>query len=114
MPYLIARSNVGSSGALKVLATYNSNNNFYANGGKWSIGASYKQTISPKFAVTGLVQYIADTNFAGAGTPNDIIFGGVVDYTIVPQFTAKLAVWHNTNGAAPGITKGFLRFQREF
>jgi Porin subfamily len=107
-------ANVGSSGVFQALATYNSNNNFYANGGKWTLGASYKHTFNPKLALTGMVQYQADTNFAVAGTPNNFIFGAVVDYTVVPNFTTKLAVWHNTNGPAAGITKGFLRFQREF
>ncbi len=115
---------VGSAGALKILATYNGggltnpvgivHSNMYANGGRWTVGGSYKHTFNPKLALTGLVQYQADTNYEIVGTPNNIIFGGVVDYTIVPQFSAKLAVWHNTNGAAPGTTEGFLRFERSF
>jgi Porin subfamily len=107
-------ANVGSAGVFKALATYNSNANFYANGGKWTLGASYKHTVSPKLALTGVVQYQADTNFAAAGTPNNFIFGGVVEYTAVPNFTTTLAVWHNTNGPAAGNTKAFLRFQRSF
>ena len=107
-------ADVGTSGKLKVLGSYNSNNNFYANGGTWTIGASYAHTFSPKLTLTGLVQYQGDTNFGAAGAPNNIVFGGVVDYTIVPDFSAKLAVWHNTNGAAPGSTNAFLRFQRSF
>lgn len=107
-------ANVGTAGVLKVLGTYNSNNNFYANGGKWTIGASYSHKLNEKLALTGVVQYQADTNFAAAGTPSNVVFGGVIDYTIVPQFTTKLAVWHKTNGAAPNTTSAFLRFQREF
>jgi Porin subfamily len=109
-----ATANVGSAGVLKVLATYNSNNNFYANGGKWTLGASYKHTLSPKLALTGVVQYAADTNFAAAGTPNNFIFGGVIGYTAVPNFTTTLAVWHKTNGAAANTTEGWLRFERSF
>ena len=109
-----ATANVGSAGVFKVLATYNSNNNFYANGGKWTLGASYKHTLSPKLALTGVVQYQADTNFAAAGTPNNFTFGGVVEYTAVPNFTTTLAVWHKTNGAAPNTTEGWLRFERSF
>jgi Porin subfamily len=105
---------VGGAGTLRVLGTYNSNNNFYANGGKWTLGASYRQKLNDKFTLTGLVQYQADTNFAVAGTPNNLIIGGVVDYAIVPSFTTKLALWHETKGPNPGVTKGFLRFQRSF
>ena len=107
-------ANVGTAGVLKVLGTFNSNNNFYANGGKWTLGASYKHTLSPKLALTGVVQYQADTNFAAAGTPNNFTFGGVVDYTAVPNFKTTLAVWHKTNGAAPNTTEGWLRFERSF
>jgi Porin subfamily len=107
-------ANVGSAGVFQALATYNSNDNFYANGGKWTLGASYKHTFNPKLALTGMVQYQADTNYKVAGTPNNFTFGAVVDYTVVPNFTTKLAVWHRTNGPAPSSTTGFLRFQREF
>jgi Porin subfamily len=110
-------ANVGTGGVFKALASYGGNRaNLYSNGGKWTLGASYKQTISPKLALTGVVQYQNDTNVNGNVTvgDNNIIFGGVVDYTIVPNFSTKLAVWHNTNGANPGITKGFLRFERSF
>ena len=107
-------ANLGSAGVLKVLGTFNSNNNFYANKGKWTLGASYKHTLSPKLALTGVVQYQADTNFAAPLTPNNFVFGGVVEYTAVPNFTTTLAVWHNTNGAAPNTTEGWLRFQRSF
>jgi Porin subfamily len=110
-------ANVGTGGVFKALASYGGNrSNLYSNGGKWTLGASYKQTISPKLALTGVVQYQNDTNVNGNVTvgDNNIIFGGVVDYTIVPNFSTKLAVWHNTNGAAAGITKGFLRFERSF
>jgi Porin subfamily len=105
---------VGSDGTLRVLGTFNSNNNFYANGGKWTLGASYRQKLNTKLTLTGLVQYQADTNFATAGTPDNFIFGGVADYTIVPNFTTKLAIWHETRGPNPGVTRGFLRFQRSF
>jgi Porin subfamily len=107
-------ANVGSAGVLKVLGTYNTNANFYANGGKWTIGASYKHTLSPKLALTGVVQYQGDTNFAAAGTPNNLTFGAVIGYTAVPNFTTTLAVWHKTNGAAANTTEGFLRFERAF
>jgi hypothetical protein len=117
-------ANVGSAGVLKVLATYNgggltnptggAHSNMYANGGRWTLGASYKQTINPKLAITGVVQYQADTNYELATSPNNFTFGGVVDYTVVPGFLTKLAVWHKTNGAAPNTTEGFLRFERSF
>jgi Porin subfamily len=116
--------NVGSSGVFQALATYNGggltnpvgvvHSNMYANGGRWTIGASYKHTISPKLALTGMIQYQADTNYEIAGKPNNITFGGVVDYTVVPNFTTKLAVWHKTNGAAKNTTEAFLRFERSF
>jgi hypothetical protein len=107
-------ANVGSAGVFQALATYNNRANFYSNGGKWTLGASYKHTFNPKLALTGMVQYQADTNFAAVGTPNNFTFGAVVDYTVVPNFTTKLAVWHKTNGAAPNTTQAFLRFERSF
>jgi Porin subfamily len=120
-------ANVGSSGVFQMLATYNgsgksvvnadgsiSHSNFYANGGRWTVGASYKHTFNPKLALTGMVQYQADTNYEIVGRPNNLTFGAVIDYTVVPNFTTKLAVWHKTNGAAPNTTQAFLRFQREF
>ncbi len=117
-------ANVGTSGVFQVLATYNgggltnpvgiAHSNMYANGGRWTLGASYKHTFNPKLALTGMVQYQADTNYELVGKPNNLTFGAVIDYTVVPNFTTKLAVWHKTNGAAPNTTEAFLRFERSF
>ena len=116
--------NVGSSGVFQALATYNgggltnpvgiAHSNMYANGGRWTLGASYKYTVNPKLALTGVVQYQADTNYELVGKPNNFTFGGVIDYTVVPNFTTKLAIWHKTNGAAKDTNEAFLRFERSF
>jgi long-subunit fatty acid transport protein len=106
------------------LATYNGsgltnpvtflNSNNYANGGRWTLGGSYSHKVSDKLALTGAVQYVADTNYELAGKPSAWKVGGVVDYTIVPGFAAKLAVTYAKPSGAKGSTGGFLRFQRSF
>jgi Porin subfamily len=105
---------VGDAGSFKLLATYNNRDNFYSNGGQWSIGASYSHKLNEKLALTGAVQYIANTNFAAAGSPSKLNLGAVVDYTIVPGFAAKLAVTYSKPTGVKGSTSGFLRFQRSF
>lgn len=103
---------VGDAGSLKVLAAYNAKPNFYAQeNAKWTLGASYSHKLNDKLALTGVAQYL------NGGLGNHWHFGGVVDYTIVPGFSAKLAVVHTTKNAAallPASTSGFLRFQRSF
>jgi hypothetical protein len=104
---------VGEAGKLKVVAFYGNHSNYYNSASKWSIGASYGHQINEKLALTGVVQYFADTNFEGAGTPNKVNLGLTADYTIVPGFAVKAAIVHSiVPGKDP--TSGFLRFQRSF
>ena len=117
---------VGDAGSLKLLGTYNGGglthvvagavhySNQYSNGGRWSLGASYSHKLNDKLALTGVVQYIADTNYEIVGTPSRLNLGAVADYTIVPGFGAKLAVTYSKPTGAKASTGGFLRFQRSF
>ena len=98
---------------VQVGATYNSGANFYDNGYEWSLGASAMYQVNEKLALTAGGQYLAD-NLALVGA-DDFALGMVVDYTIVPNFTAKLAVnYKDGDSYGDGVVDGFLRFQRSF
>ena len=98
---------------VQVGATYNSGANFYDNGYEWSLGASAMYQVNEKLALTAGGQYLAD-NLALVGA-DDFALGMVVDYTIVPNFTAKLAVnYRDGDSYTDGVVDGFLRFQRSF
>lgn len=105
---------VGDAGSLKVLAFYSNHSNFYNTDGRWSVGASYSHKVSDKLALTGVVQYVGDTNFEAATNPSALRLGAVADYTIVPGFAAKLAVTYKKPSVGKASTGGFLRFQRSF
>ena len=93
-------------------ATYNSGNNFYSNGYEWSLGASAMYQVNEKLALTAGGQYLADRH---GSSNDDFALGMVVDYTIVPNFTAKLAVnYKDGDSYGDGVVDGFLRFQRSF
>ena len=103
---------------LQALATYNSGNSFYGIGFdsglsyEWSIGGSVKFQANEKLGLTVGGQYFGD-EFALAG--NDWTIGGVVDYAIVENLNAKLAVnYTDGDNFADGVVNGFLRLDASF
>jgi hypothetical protein len=97
---------------LQLGATYNSGDSYYSNGYEWSLAASGKYQVNEKLAVTLGGQYFADDHvFSG----DDFSIGTVIDYTVVTNFTAKLAVnYIDGDSFDDGVIAGFLRFQRSF
>jgi hypothetical protein len=108
----ILTAKVSDPFTLQFGATYNSGDNYYSNGYQWSLAASGKYQVNEKLALTLGGQYFADEHVFGG---DDFSIGTVVDYTVVPNFTVKLAVnYKDGDNFADGIVDGFLRFQRSF
>lgn len=108
----IVTAKVSDPFTLQLGATYNSGDSYYSNGYQWSLAASGKYQVNEKLAVTLGGQYFADDHvFSG----DDFSIGTVIDYTIVTNFTAKLAVnYIDGDSFDDGVVAGFLRFQRAF
>ncbi|MGB8816904.1 MAG: porin, partial [Rhizobiaceae bacterium] len=112
---------------LQVGGTYNEDPNpdflnpsIYSNGYEWSLGGSVKAQINEKLALTVGGQYfINDIRdnllIADVYQGDDWAIGAVVDYTVVPGFTTKLAVnYRDGDSYVDGSFDGFLRFERSF
>jgi hypothetical protein len=112
---------------LQVGGTYNQDPAFpytaggiYTNGYEWSLGASVKAQINEKLALTVGAQYFINDNLDSATLVDtyqgdDWAIGAVVDYTIVPGLSSKLAVnYKDGDSYADGEFSGFLRFERSF
>jgi hypothetical protein len=102
----------GSS--LRVIGFYANNANAYSVGGRWSVLASYNHVFSPKLSASVGGQYIADTNFAGAGTPNRWVAELSVVAVPVTNFEIRAEVNYTKNTGAAGYATGYLRFTRYF
>ena len=102
----------GSS--LRVIGFYANNANAYSVGGRWSVLASYNHVFSPKLSASVGGQYISDTNFAGAGSPNRWIAELSVVAVPVQNFEIRAEINHTKATNAAGVTAGFLRFTRYF
>ncbi|MBE1203117.1 porin [Aminobacter carboxidus] len=104
---------------LEALASYNSGLSFYGIGYEWSVGGYAKYQVSEKLAIGAGGQYFGD-RFEDAAPAvvlgnNDWAIGAVVDYTVVENLTAKLAVNYNDGESyADGAFSGFLRLDASF
>jgi len=90
---------------LEAMATYDSGPSFYSTGYDWSVAGWAKFQVNDKLAIGAGGQYLADmhgTNF------DDWNIGAVVDYKIVENFDAKLAVNYNDGDSyTDGSFSGF-------
>jgi hypothetical protein len=103
----------GSS--FRLIGYYASNANAYSVGGRWSVLASYNQQFSPTFGASVGAQYIADTNFAAAGTPSTWLAQLSVVATPVTNLEIRAEVNYTApSGPANNFTTGFLRLTRYF
>jgi opacity protein-like surface antigen len=108
----ILTAKVSDPFTLQLGATYSSGPSYYSNGYDWSIAASGKYKVNDKLAITLGGQYLS--NLHGFSN-DDFAIGTVIDYTIVKDFTAKLAVnYRDGDSFSSGGFDGFLRFQRSF
>ncbi|KFB10597.1 porin [Nitratireductor basaltis] len=115
----IASINATSAITLELLGTYESGNSFYSvsnggNGGyEWSAGGYVKFAATPKMSIGFGGQYFVNEH----GTDlDDYALGAVLDYEIVENFDAKLAVNYRDgdNFGDDNNWSGFARFTRSF
>ncbi|MBT1155256.1 porin [Aminobacter anthyllidis] len=127
----IAKVKATDALTLELLAAYESGatwfglSNFYA-GYEWSVGGYLKYAVNDKLTVGFGGQYFADShagNFLANTTTeigfNDWTVGAVIDYTIVENLTAKLALNYDDGetfeaAGADGSFNGFLRLDASF
>jgi hypothetical protein len=98
---------------LEAMAIYNSGPSFYSNGYDWSLAGWAKYQVNDKLAVGAGGQFLADMH----GTDlDDWNLGLVIDYAIVQNLDAKLAINYNDGDSYvdDGSFSGFLRFTRSF
>ena len=115
----IARFKATDAITLKAIASYDSGESFYGIGYEWSVGGDVVFQANEKLALTVGGQYLGDrynVDPALAGG-SDWVVGAVVDYNIVQNLDAKLAV-NYTDGdsykATDGSFAGFLRLDASF
>lgn len=125
-----AVANIKATDALTIelLATYETGPTYFSivseyEGYEWSVGGYLKYQVNPKLAVGFGGQYLGhalDDNLffpgdIGIGGDNNWAIGGVVDYNIVQNLDAKLAVNYNDGDSySKGIVSGFLRLDAAF
>ncbi|BBD36926.1 porin [Aminobacter sp. Y103A] len=127
----IAKIKATDALTLELLAAYESGatwfglSDFYA-GYEWSVGGYLKYQVNEKLAVGFGGQYFADSHFGvfnpdGTGLAtvdvgnDDWSIGAVVDYTIVENLNAKLAVnYDDGDSFTDGSFNGFLRLDASF
>lgn len=97
---------------LEAMATYDSGPSFYSTGYDWTIAGWAKFQVNDKLAIGAGAQYLSDKQKATVGN-DDWNVGAVVDYKIVENFDAKLAVNYK-DGDSGDSWNGFLRFTRSF
>ncbi|MDR7222687.1 porin [Aminobacter aminovorans] len=117
---LKAIANVKATDALtlQVLATYASDYSFFSpafDSGlsyEWSLGGYLKYAVNDKLSIGAGGQYLAE-EFSTSG--DDWTIGAVVDYKVVENLNAKLAVnYTDGDNFTDGVTSGFLRLDASF
>ncbi|AMS43552.1 porin [Aminobacter sp. NyZ550] len=97
---------------LEALATYNSGPSFYSFGYEWSVGGYAKYTVNDRLSIGAGGQFFGD-DFVNS--QDDWAIGAVVDYKVVENLNAKLAVnYDDGDNYADGSFSGFLRLDASF
>jgi hypothetical protein len=96
---------------LQAMATYASGLSYYSTNYEWTLGASVKFQANEKLAVTFGGQYLA-SHLVNDG--DDYALGVVIDYNIVKDFDAKLAVNFRDGDNYDSDVDGFLRLTAGF
>ena len=115
----IAAIKVSDAFTVNLMGIYNSGASFYSTGSDWSAAAEVVFKASDKLNFVLGAQWFGDV-FSGAG--DDYAIGAVVNYTIVKDFKAKLAInykdgdsWDAGNpNYGDGNWSGFLRLDAGF
>ena len=122
----IAKIKATDALTLELLAAYESGPTFFSladfyDGYKWSVGGYAKYQVNEKLAIGAGGQYFGDrhtwdtaTTWSSSGN-NDWTIGAVVDYKIVENLNAKLAVnYGDGDSFDDGSFNGFLRLDAAF
>ncbi|MFB9345432.1 porin, partial [Aminobacter aganoensis] len=130
-------ANVKATDALTIqaIATYESGATWlglldHYSGYEWSLGGYLKYAVNDKLSIGAGAQYFSDRHFGNFTTgqtmssgADDWAIGAVIDYTIVENLSAKLALNYNdgdsyeatvANPDNDGVFSGFLRLDASF
>jgi hypothetical protein len=100
--------------SLRLLGFYANNANAYSVGGRWSVMAAYYGQFTPTLAASVAAQYIADTNYAAAGSPSLLAGELAFIWTPVTNFEVRSEINYDKATGQNGTVSGFLRFTRYF
>jgi hypothetical protein len=122
----IAKIKATDALTLELLAAYESGPTFFSladfyDGYQWSVGGYLKYQVNEKLAIGAGGQYFADrhtwvdaTTYAETDA-DDWTIGAVIDYTIVENLNAKLAInYDDGDSFTDGSFNGFLRLDASF
>jgi hypothetical protein len=109
-----AQFSLAEGHSIRVLGFYANNANAYSVGGRWSVMAAYYGQFTPTFAGSVGAQYIADTNYAAAGTPSLLGLEAALIWTPVTNFEVRSEINYDKATGLDGTVSGFLRFTRYF
>jgi hypothetical protein len=108
----IAAIKVSDQFKVNLMAIYNSDDSFYSTGSDWSAAGELVFKANDKLEFVLGAQWFGDTFYNGG---DDYAVGAVVNYTIVKDFKAKLAVNYNDGDSyTDGEWSGFLRLDAGF
>jgi len=108
----IAAIKVSDAFTVNLMGIYNSDESFFSTGSDWSAAGELVFKASDKLDFVLGAQWFGDV-FSGAG--DDYAVGGVINYTIVKDFKAKLAVnYRDGDSYSDGSWDGFLRLDASF
>ncbi len=100
---------------LRLIGFYSEMANEYSVGSEYSILASYNHVFSEKLSASIAFQYMMDTNYAAAGSPDAYQAELSVVYMPVKNFEVRGELaYTKADGFRDGTTSGFLRFTRYF
>ncbi len=107
--------NFGTSGSnLRVIGYYSEMANDYSVGSEYSVMASYNHVFNDKFSASLAGQYMMDTNYGAAGSPDAMQVELEAVYTPVTNFQVRAGVAYTKADGLKGSTAGFVRFTRFF
>ena len=101
-------------GTLEVMGLYASGANAYYDEAEWAVAVDYSFRATDKLSITPGFQYLSDTNFGVAGTPDQWRVGVTFDYQVVENLAVKATVNYHDDDTDGDSVVGFLRLQRDF
>ncbi|WP_244487888.1 porin [Aminobacter sp. DSM 101952] len=124
-------ANVKATDALTIqaIATYESGATWFGvldhySGYEWSLGGYLKYAVNDKLSIGAGGQYFSERHFGNfvtgqtmSSNADDWAIGAVIDYKVVENLSAKLALNYNDGDsyvATDGVFSGFLRLDASF